>query len=163
MLKEIDIHAANENKVFSKTRVGCRGVVVKDCRMLVSHEVKTDYYLIPGGGLEKNETPEECCAREVCEETGYVVKPKSHFLTINEYYKDCKFTSHYFVCDIIGESEQCLTAAEAQRGLVAEWISTKKVLEIYSKYDDFAATNEEKRCSYLREYTALQEYFNLFL
>ena len=130
--------------------------------MLISHEVNTDYYLIPGGGLEAGETPKECCTREVCEETGYIVNPVFHFLTINEYYEEYKFISHYFLCDIIGESEQNLTANEIKRGLIPEWISPDKMLELYSKHGDFAITNEEKRGAYLREYTALTEYFGKF-
>lgn len=158
MVKTIEIHGANAHKTFSKTRVGCRGVVIKDSLMLISHEVNTDYYLIPGGGLEGNETPEECCVREVQEETGYIVKPACHFLTINEYYGEYKFIDHYFLCDIIGESEQNLTAAEIERGLIPEWVDPYKMLELYSKHNDFAAINEEKRGAYQREYTALAEY-----
>lgn len=161
-VKTIEIHGANAYRTFSKTRVGCRGIVIKDPRMLISHEVNADHYLIPGGGLETGETPEECCAREVCEETGYIVKPVFHFLTVNEYYEEYKFISHYFLCDIVGKSEQNLTANEIQRGLTPEWISPEKMLALYSKYGDFAATNEEKRGAYLREYTALTEYFRQF-
>lgn len=84
------------------------------------HGANAGYYLIPGGGLESGETPEECCAREVREETGYIVKPVFHFLTVNEYYEEYKFISHYFLCDIIGESEQNLTANEIKRGLIPE-------------------------------------------
>lgn len=161
-VKTVEIHGANAHKTFSKTRVGCRGIVIKDFRMLISHEVNADYYLIPGGGLEAGETPEECCTREVCEETGYIVKPVFHFLTINEYYEEYKFISHYFLCDIIGESEQNLTANEIKRGLIPEWISPDKMLELYSKHDDFTITNEEKSGAYLREYTALTEYCGKF-
>lgn len=160
--EDIEIYGANAHKTFTKTRVGCRGIVIKDFRMLISHEVNTDYYLIPGGGLEAGETLEECCTREVCEETGYIVNPVFHFLTINEYYEEYKFISHYFLCDIIGESEQNLTANEIKRGLIPEWISQDKMLELYSKHGDFAITNEEKRGAYLREYTALTEYFGKF-
>lgn len=157
-VKTIEIHGANAHKTFSKTRVGCRGIVLKDSRMLISHEVNPDYYSIPGGGLEKNETLEECCVREVREETGYIVKPDCHFLTLNEYYEEYKYTSHYFICDIIGKSEQNLTAAEMKRGLIPEWICPDKILEIFSKHNDFAAASEDKRGAYLREYTALTEY-----
>lgn len=83
-VKTIDIHGANAHATYSKTRVACRGIVVKDSRIFVSHEVKTDVYMIPGGGMEENGTPEECCAREVREETGYIVKPGRCFLTVNE-------------------------------------------------------------------------------
>lgn len=158
-VKTIEIHGANQHKSSTEIRVGCRGIVIKDSLILISHEVNTDYYLIPGGGLEDNETPEECCAREVCEETGYIVKPACHFLTINEYYKEYKFISHYFLCDILEKSEQNLTLNEQKRGLIPEWVNPDKLLEIYSGYNNFATTNEEKRASYLREYTALTAFF----
>lgn len=158
-VKTIEIHGANAYETFSKTRVGCRGIVIKDSRMLISHEVNADYYLIPGGGLEENETLEECCVREVCEETGYIVKTNCHFLTMNEYYEEYKYVSHYFICDIIGKSEQNLTASEMKRGLIPEWVDLDTMLKIYSKHNDFATTNEEKRGAYLREYTALTHYF----
>lgn len=161
-VKIIEIRGENAHETFSKTRVGCRGIVIKDSGMLTSHEVNTDYYLIPGGGLESGETPEECCIREICEETGYLVTPIFHFLTINEYYEEYKFISHYFLCNIIGTAEQNLTESEIQRGLIPEWVNTEKLLELYSKHSDFAAINEEKRGAYLREYTALTEYCTNF-
>lgn len=160
--KIIEIYGANAFKTFSKIRVGCRGIVIKDDRMLISHEVNADHYLIPGGGLEENETLEECCSREVREETGYIVKPDRRFLTINEYYEEYKYVSHYFICDIVGESERNLTANEMARGLIPEWADIDKMLEIYSKHNDFASISEEKRGAYLREYTALTEYLEEF-
>ena len=160
-VKTIEIRGANAHKTFSKTREGCRGIVIKDSLMLISHEENANYYLIPGGGLEDGETAEECCIREIREETGYVVRPVFLFLTMNEYYEDCKYVSHYFLCEIIGKAEQNLTAFEMERGLIPEWIAPERMLEIYSKHNDFAAANEEKRGAYLREYTALTEYFEM--
>lgn len=157
-VKTIEIYGADAKKTVSKTRVGCRGIVVKGSQILISHEVNTDYYLIPGGGLESGETLEMCCIREVREETGYIVKPLHRFLTINEYYGDCKYVGYYFICEVTGEGEQCLTETERERGLIPEWIEMSTVLEMYSRYNDFAEINEDKRGSYLREYTALREY-----
>ena len=37
--EDIEIYGANAHKTFTKTRVGCRGIVIKDFRMLISHEV----------------------------------------------------------------------------------------------------------------------------
>ncbi len=129
--------------------------------MLISHEGNPDCCMIPGGGLEEGETPEECCKREICEETGYLVRPVSHLLTVNEYYEEYKFISHYFLCDVIGKTDPSLTAAEFRRGLIPEWASPESMLKLFSKHADFAAVSEEKRGIYLREYTALTEYFKV--
>lgn len=61
----------------------------------------------------------------------------------------------------MGKSEQNLTVSEIERGLIPEWIAPEKMLDIYEKHEDFAASSEEKRGAYLREYTALTEYFKM--
>ncbi|MCH5182650.1 MAG: NUDIX domain-containing protein [Oscillospiraceae bacterium] len=160
-VKIIEIHGANQ-VATTKTRVGCRGIVLQGDRMLISHERNADYYLIPGGGLEGDETPEACCVREIREETGYIVHPTIHFLTIHEYYGDYNFVSHYFLCEVTGKTEQQLTDTEAERGLVPEWIDRTAMLSMYAAYKDFLDSNEEKSGAYLREYTALSEYFKQF-
>lgn len=48
-----------------------------------------------GGGLELDESLEECCVREILEETGYVVKPLEKFLVMNEYYEEYKALCEY--------------------------------------------------------------------
>ena len=161
MAKTMEIRGANAIAAYSRLRVGCRGIVIKDDRMLVSHEVNVDCYLIPGGGLEEGETPEACCVREIREETGYVVRPTVHFLTMNEYYEECLYISHYFVCDIIGTAERNLTPLEVKRGLTPAWIEPEKMLQLFGRHQDYAATKEERRGAYLREYTALTEYFRM--
>ena len=156
--KTIDIFNGAAHGAAVTRRVGCRGTIVKDSRVLISHEVNTDYYLTPGGGLEEGETLEECCAREVLEETGYLVKPVRHFLTTNEHHEEGKYVNHYFLCEVIGEEEQSLTSYEADHGLIPEWIDIEKMLGIYARHEDYAETNIGKRSAYLREYTALTEY-----
>ncbi len=51
-------------------------------RRLGSHGSGT--YALPGGHLEFGETPEECAAREVLEETGLVVKDVKFFTATND-------------------------------------------------------------------------------
>lgn len=162
MVKTIEIRGVNAFETFSKVRVGCRGIVIRDARMLISHEVNADCYLIPGGGLEEGEMPEDCCVREISEETGYIVRPTAHFLTLKEYYEEYQYISHYFLCDIIGTTAQNLTANEIKRGLTPEWVEPERMLRLFARHQDYAATNEERRGAYLREYTALTEYFRMF-
>lgn len=157
-MKTVEILGANRFETFTKTRVGCRAVVVRDGSILLSHETQTGWYLVPGGGLEKGETLEACCVREVEEETGWIVRPVRQFLTLNEYYEEYRYVSHYFVCEITGSGKMRLTEAEARRGLEPDWMPLQEAVTLFSRHASYAATNEEKRGSYLREYTALQEY-----
>ncbi len=157
-MKEIDILGANRFEAFSKTRVGCRGIVIQDGKLLVSHEKNSDYWMLPGGGLEGNEGIAECCVREVLEETGYLIEPMEAFLVINEYYEEYRYISHYFTCSVIGRGEQRLTEAEKMRGLVPEWIELQRFIDTVSEYQKYASSNEEKRGAYLREYTAITKY-----
>ena len=157
-MKELEILGENRFETYTKTRTGCRGIIVKDGKILVSREEKSDYWLIPGGGLEPQESLEDCCVREALEETGYIVKPLKQFLTLNEYYEEYKYVSHYFVCEVIGTGHQQLTEAEQERGLVPKWIPIEEFLAIVEKHQEYVETNEEKRGAYQREYVALCEY-----
>ena len=159
-MKEMDILGVNRFETYSKTRIGCRGIVVQDGNLLVSREEISDYWMLPGGGLENGETLSECCAREVLEETGYLVEPIEEFLVLNEYYEEYRYISHFFICKVVGKGEQKLTPVEKMRGLVPKWVDIQFFIDVVSKHQEYAATNEEKRGAYLREYTAITEYLN---
>ena len=157
-MKTLEILGANRFETFTKTRAGSRAVVVRDGMILLSHETVSGWWLVPGGGLEEGETPEICCIREVEEETGFIVKPLRQFLTLNEYYEEYRYVSYYFICEVTGTGEMRLTEAEKRRGLEPQWIPLEEAVGIFSRHQEYADTSEEKRGSYLREYTALQEY-----
>ena len=157
-MKEIEILGANRFETFTKTRTGCRAVILREGKILLSHETGTGWWLVPGGGLEQGETPEECCIREVEEETGLLVKPLRPFLTLYEYYEEYRYISHYFICEITGRGQMHLTENEAARGLEPAWLPLSEAIELFSKHQSYADTNEEKRGSYQREYTALTEF-----
>ena len=157
-MKEIEILGANRFDTYTKTRAGCRAVIVRDGEILLSHEIKSGWWLIPGGGMEADETPEQCCIREMEEETGLVVRPLQQFLTMYEYYEEYRYISHYFICEVTGNGQMRLTEPEIARGLEPRWIPVQEAIDIYSRHQSYADVSEEKRGAYLREYTALQEY-----
>ena len=70
-----------------------RGIVIKDKNILLIKRIKKErtYYVIPGGGLEKNETLEEGVIREVKEELGITVSVGNLIGT-----DDFQNTRHYF-------------------------------------------------------------------
>lgn len=159
-MKEIDIFGDNRFETYSKTRIACRGIVIENGKLLVSREEVTDCWMLPGGGLEQNETLSGCCAREILEETGYLVEPLTEFLIINEYYEEYRYISHYFVCKTVGCGERRLTASEQMQGLVPQWVDIPYFTEIVSKHQEYASSSEEKRGIYLREYTVITQYLD---
>ena len=72
-----------------------------------------------------------------------------------------KQLSYYFVCEDIGHGQMHLTEAETRRGLEPQWIPLQEAVDIFSRHQSYATESEEKRGSYLREYTALQEYLQI--
>ncbi len=52
--------------------VSIKGVVVRDGRVLLLKNERDEWEL-PGGRIESGESPEECVAREISEETGWTV------------------------------------------------------------------------------------------
>ena len=157
-MKTVEILGENRFETWTKTRAGSRAVVVRDSMILLSHEVNSGWWLVPGGGEEKGETPEECCVREVEEETGLIVKPLQQFLTMYEYYEEYRYISNYFICEVTGKGHMRLTDAEIRRGVEPQWIPLQEAVDIFSRHQSYADVSEEKRGAYLREYTALQEY-----
>ena len=63
-----------------------------------SNQPYGEYYVFPGGGLEENETLEECAKREILEEFGIEVevKNKLYFRQIGE-----EFDEHLFLCKYV--------------------------------------------------------------
>lgn len=62
-------------------------------------------WAIPSGGIEKGETPEECCIREVKEETGYDVVIVENLLVKETTIKGIEVKTYYFKVKKIGESQ----------------------------------------------------------
>ena len=154
-MKTIEIVGKNYFGHWTHERTACRGVIIEDGRVLLSYAVRDDLWMIPGGGLEAGEDEGTCCVRELAEETGRVVLPSACALELDEYYEDCKYVSRYFFGAVVGRCQSKLTEAEQRMGLEPRWLPVEEALRIFSRHDDYAATDEERRGIYQREYTAL--------
>ncbi|GAE47353.1 NUDIX hydrolase [Mesobacillus boroniphilus] len=94
-------------------RVAIRAIIMVNNRILLIQSSRGDFKF-PGGGLEENESHEECLIREVREETGYIhciVNDKVGTVTekkMDEYINNALFqmTSHYYLCDLATDEKQ---------------------------------------------------------
>lgn len=143
---------------YAKKRIACRGLIVKDNKVLLSHEQNKGVFASPGGGLEGNETLEQCCVRELMEETGYAVKVKEQLFIVHEYCLDTLHISNYFLCEIIGTGERNLTEMEKNNDMMPKWVDINEAIEHFSKYDDY---EPGRQSLYLREYTILNKYLKI--
>lgn len=153
----INQYAETYSEPPERERVAARGIVVRDGKILLSHELNTGVYMTPGGGIEEDETLEECCKRELAEETGFIVTPLYHFLTINEYSFETKYISNYFVCEVTGEGKQTLTDIEVEHGIVPEWVPVEDALAIFGTYN---TKTPDVHSLYIRELTTINKYLD---
>lgn len=99
------------------TRVA--GIVIKDNKLLVIHRIKKgkEYYVFPGGGVEKGETNQDALLREINEETSVMVNI-DRLVYIHDYETSQQF---YYLCNYqSGRPQLACGSIEKQR------IKTKK-------------------------------------
>jgi 8-oxo-dGTP diphosphatase len=73
-------------------------------KVLVVRGAGTKIWSVPTGGMEQGETPEECCVREVKEETGYMVSVVKRISVKETVIQGIDVTTYYFkVVKVNGE------------------------------------------------------------
>lgn len=139
-------------------RHACRGILFKDNKVLLCYESKNRKYIIPGGGVEGDETYAECCEREMHEETGMKVRPVKGFLDIEELFNVWRHINHYYICEFIEDTGfPKLTEGEQIAGYTFVWKTMKEAVEIFGKYEDYHDIDIADYGLYRREYIALSE------
>lgn len=119
-------------------RKTARGVVLNDGAILLMERwretpsgKKLHYFSIPGGGVEKGETPEIAVVRELFEEMNIVVRPQQKIGTTP---RTDGGTHSYFLCEYLsGEPELQPDSEEAQRAS-----ATNKFKPLWVSAEDFA-------------------------
>ena len=86
--------------VFKRTpRHTARGIVIHDDQILLMERWRPDmhYFSIPGGGIEKGETPEHTVVRELLEETTITVQVQRKVLEM----RDGAFRHRIYLCEYV--------------------------------------------------------------
>ncbi|MFY7842865.1 MAG: NUDIX hydrolase [Rhabdochlamydiaceae bacterium] len=75
-------------------------IIFKNGEVLLTKRRDIPVWVLPGGGIEKGESPEQSAIREALEETGFKVSIKRK---VAEYHPTNKLThyTHFFECEII--------------------------------------------------------------
>lgn len=76
-----------------------RVIIVKNNKFLFIHRIKhgKEYYVLPGGTIEANETPEQAAIREIKEETNFEIKIDKLIWESEELVKNEKRYAYYFL------------------------------------------------------------------
>lgn len=151
----VEIIGENYSGKWNKSRTACRGIVIRDQQILLSYETATGQWMLPGGGMEPGENEQECCIREVAEETGYRIRPTGCVLEIDEYYRDFKWVNRYFFGEVTGRTETCLTPSEKALGMEPRWLPLDESIRIFAEHASRTEPDELRNGMYLREHTAL--------
>ena len=116
-----------------KIREASRAVIFDDDKNIaLLHATKYNYYKLPGGGIEKDEDPEEALLRECLEEIGCNVKIIKDLGTILEYRKklNLKQRSYCYVGSIVGKKGvPHLMEDEIEEGFETVWLPIEKALD----------------------------------
>lgn len=119
-------------------RPSAYGIVIRDGQILLSEQYQK--FLLPGGGVELGETPEQAVVREVKEETGFnvckpvLVETQTGFFS----YRGAKGMHHlqtilmFYVCEFVdGEASIAgFDPDEQQNGGMPQWFDLEDLQEI---------------------------------
>ena len=155
-----------------RIRLGARGIVFnKDNNIAILNKQFKNEYKLVGGGIYKDEEPQEAFKREVLEEAGCNIDI-THFLGIIEEIKthdNFKQLSYVFVGKVIGDiNEPNFTLKEREEGARIIWVSIDEAMSLIknsekklfsSKYESIYHTKFIVR----RDYEILKHYRNMYM
>ncbi|WP_339179344.1 NUDIX domain-containing protein [Paenibacillus sp. FSL R5-0701] len=116
------------------SRYASRGVLVDDkLHVAMMYMSKINLYKLPGGGIDQGEEIRDAFLREIKEETGYEAEIIYELGYVEEHKKKNNFMQHSY-CFVAKAhsrvSDAMLTESGAQFGMIVEWMTFDKALEV---------------------------------
>jgi len=134
----------------------------KDGKIAVMYEKATNFYALPGGGIEHGEDEVSALIREIAEETGCVcdsIEPLG-IVYENRFHADTTHLSYFFVVHTkTNEAIFHLTQEEVALGTTLKWCSLDEALQLIQNND---LDIKQKRFLQARDLVALNEYIHSF-
>jgi len=115
-----------------ENRICARAVLIKKVKnsyeIALINVTKENFYSLPGGGIDGNETIHAGLIREVLEETGCDAQIICEIGIIEEFMSDIKRhqVNHYFICKAVNIGTPIYTDFEKSRGFKIEWVNIDK-------------------------------------
>lgn len=113
-----------------RTRNSAKAIIIKEGKMLVTklNDQGDIFYIMPGGGQEAGETLEEAVVREVKEETGLLVRPKSlEFVIEGVTGERFHRIDLVFLCEFLSEDNTVNIKADVNQ-VGNEWLSIDNLM-----------------------------------
>ena len=117
------------NDFVTKHRIRASAIITKDGNIALIHRLNhhQEYWVLPGGGIERGETPQQAVTREVKEETGLDVISCTLAFYVNRF-SEPEVDQPCFFCAASG-GELTFTGPENQRDpqnlYFPEWVDVK--------------------------------------
>ncbi|MGP3783635.1 NUDIX hydrolase [Paenibacillus sp. 1A_MP2] len=125
------------------SRYASRGVLVDDkLHVAMMYMSKINLYKLPGGGIDEGEEIRDAFLREIKEETGYEAEIIYELGYVEEHKNKNNFMQQSYC--FVAKAHSCvsnamLTESETQLGMIVEWMTFEKALEVMN--------SSEKICS----------------
>lgn len=134
ILKDEDFGLKSVEFQNPRIRYGARGIIInEEGKVAIFNKVNKNEYKLPGGGIDKGETPEEAFKREALEETGCEIEIIQDLGTIEEHKSldDFKQISYLFVAKVIKDNHKLnLTEKEKDEGARLMWVDEQEALSL---------------------------------
>ena len=124
-------------------RINGRAIIIDGDEILlmfrrkIKNGITKEYYAIPGGGLEENETLEECVKREIKEEFNLEIEVKEQLGIV----EDEKNIGYIYNCSIISGTPK-LGGEELEQNNEANYYEVRKIK--LSEIDNYNILKENK-------------------